>query len=161
MVGGLAKSIPRKNGGRTGELVRRQSRGKSGHHSGRMVAGEHGITKTIECGCLRSNRCREGLTAHHHCLSSDVIEPRPRDGGISRPPTPIALCKPFEISMKKFNNAENRDEWIKSQLLSLEPGTSLLDVGAGECPYKPFREHLDYVSQDVDIYDRTGNQKGL
>lgn len=63
--------------------------------------------------------------------------------------------------MKKFNNAENRDEWIKSQLLSLEPGTSLLDVGAGECPYKPFREHLDYVSQDVDIYDRTGNQKGL
>ena len=63
--------------------------------------------------------------------------------------------------MKKFNNAANRDEWIKSQLSSLTAGTSLLDVGAGECPYKPFCEHLEYVSQDVNVYDGTGNQKGL
>ncbi len=63
--------------------------------------------------------------------------------------------------MKKLDNPGNRDAWIKSQLKSLKPGTSLLDVGAGECPYKPFCEHLTYVSQDINIYDGEGNSKGL
>lgn len=63
--------------------------------------------------------------------------------------------------MKKLNNPETRDAWIKAQLKALRPGTSLLDVGAGECPYKPFCEHLTYVSQDINIYDGEGNSKGL
>lgn len=63
--------------------------------------------------------------------------------------------------MKKLDNPGNRDSWIKSQLKSLTPGTSLLDVGAGECPYKPFCEHLTYVSQDINLYDGEGNNKGL
>jgi ubiquinone/menaquinone biosynthesis C-methylase UbiE len=63
--------------------------------------------------------------------------------------------------MQKFNNLGNREIWIKSQLSQLRPGTSLLDVGAGECPYKPLCSHLDYVAQDVNIYDGSGNSKGL
>ncbi len=63
--------------------------------------------------------------------------------------------------MKKLDNPGNRDAWIKSQLKTLKPGTSLLDVGAGECPYKPFCEHLTYVSQDINLYDGEGNNKGL
>lgn len=63
--------------------------------------------------------------------------------------------------MKRLDNPGTRDFWIKSQLQSLTPGTSLLDVGAGECPYKPYCEHLTYVSQDVNVYDGTGNSKGL
>lgn len=63
--------------------------------------------------------------------------------------------------MKKLDNQGNRDAWIKSQLKALKPGSSLLDVGAGECPYKPCCEHLTYVSQDINIYDGEGNSKGL
>jgi len=63
--------------------------------------------------------------------------------------------------MKKLDNPGNRDAWIQSQLKALKPGTSLLDVGAGECPYKQFCEHLTYVSQDINIYDGEGNNKGL
>lgn len=64
-------------------------------------------------------------------------------------------------TMKKLDNPGNRDAWIKSQLKELKPGTSLLDVGAGECPYKLFCEHLNYTSQDVNLYDGEGNSKGL
>jgi len=63
--------------------------------------------------------------------------------------------------MKKLDNPGNRDAWIKSQLKALQPGTSLLDVGAGECPYRPSCEHLTYVSQDINLYDGEGNSKGL
>lgn len=63
--------------------------------------------------------------------------------------------------MEKFNNQGNRDAWIAEQLKGLPSGSSLLDVGAGECPYKPLCGHLEYVSQDVNMYDGSGNQKGL
>jgi ubiquinone/menaquinone biosynthesis C-methylase UbiE len=63
--------------------------------------------------------------------------------------------------MKKLDNPGTRDAWITAQLKALAPGTSLLDVGAGECPYKQFCDHLTYVSQDVNIYDGEGNKKGL
>jgi ubiquinone/menaquinone biosynthesis C-methylase UbiE len=63
--------------------------------------------------------------------------------------------------MQKFNNLGNREAWIKSQLTKLSPGTSLLDVGAGECPYKPLCSHIEYTSQDVNLYDGSGNKKGL
>lgn len=38
---------------------------------------------------------------------------------------------------------------------SLEPGTRILDIGAGECKYKPFLAHCDYVSFD---FAQTGSQ---
>lgn len=63
--------------------------------------------------------------------------------------------------MVKLDNAATRDQWIKQQLQSLAPNTSMLDVGAGECPYKPLCSHLEYVAQDVNIYDGEGNRKGL
>lgn len=67
----------------------------------------------------------------------------------------------LEQPVKKFNNPANRDAWIAEQLKQLPDGSSLLDVGAGECPYKSQCSHLQYVSQDVNMYDGSGNQKGL
>ena len=58
-------------------------------------------------------------------------------------------------------NEQTRIEWVKRQLLSLPDGSTLLDVGAGECQYKKFCSHLNYVSQDVSQYDGKGDQSGL
>lgn len=42
----------------------------------------------------------------------------------------------------------NRDAWIRRQAAALAPGTRVLDVGAGSCPYRPFFAHCEYRSQD-------------
>lgn len=67
--------------------------------------------------------------------------------------------------MKKYNygtnNLKNRQEWVEKTLQSLTEGTRLLDVGAGECQYKKFCGHLNYVSQDVSEYDGQGDTTGL
>lgn len=50
-----------------------------------------------------------------------------------------------------------REKWIKQQLNSLPAGLSIIDVGAGECPFKPDCAHLNYTAQDFNEYDGTGN----
>ncbi len=54
-----------------------------------------------------------------------------------------------------------RDSWLETTLTALPNGSSLLDVGAGECAYKPFCGHLDYTSQDIAQYDGQGDGVGL
>ncbi|MET6996659.1 class I SAM-dependent methyltransferase [Chitinophaga defluvii] len=54
-------------------------------------------------------------------------------------------------------NEEARREWIKNTLAKIPAGSKLLDAGAGECQYKPFCSHLEYISQDFAQYDGTGN----
>ena len=56
---------------------------------------------------------------------------------------------------------EIRHDWVKSELGKLKPGLSNLDVGAGECRYKSYASHLEYVSQDVAEYDGSGDNKAL
>lgn len=63
--------------------------------------------------------------------------------------------------MARLKNKEARDSWLEKTLAGLPAGNSILDVGAGECAYKPLCAHLDYVAQDIAQYDGTGNTKGL
>ncbi|AXV16186.1 SAM-dependent methyltransferase [Neorhizobium sp. SOG26] len=58
-------------------------------------------------------------------------------------------------------NEDARAQWVGKQLRALQAGSSILDVGAGECQYKPFCDHLRYVAQDVAVYDGKGDQSGL
>ncbi|WP_188312074.1 class I SAM-dependent methyltransferase [Salinarimonas soli] len=52
-------------------------------------------------------------------------------------------------------NAQTRDAWVAKVLSDLPAGSRLLDAGAGQCQYKHHCGHLDYVSQDVAVYDAT------
>lgn len=58
-------------------------------------------------------------------------------------------------------SVQNRDKFIKETLSNLDSGLRILDAGAGECKYKKFCNHLNYVSQDFCEYDGTGDSKGL
>ncbi len=59
------------------------------------------------------------------------------------------------------DNAANRDSWVSERLKEIPKGKRILDAGAGECKYKPYCSHLDYVSQDFNQYTGTGNGKGI
>jgi SAM-dependent methyltransferase len=64
-------------------------------------------------------------------------------------------AKPFR------QNEETRREWVKNRLAEVPAGHTILDVGAGECQYKPFCAHLNYTAQDVNQYDGKGDGVGL
>ena len=50
---------------------------------------------------------------------------------------------------KIFNfNVMNRDAWIAKQANLLPEGSSILDAGAGSCPYRDYFTHCEYKSQD-------------
>jgi SAM-dependent methyltransferase len=63
--------------------------------------------------------------------------------------------------VRRIKNDEFRHAWLEQQLRDIPAGQSLLDVGAGECAYKRFCGHLDYVSQDIAQYDGKGDGSGL
>ena len=63
--------------------------------------------------------------------------------------------------MKRTRNHEAREAWIARTLRALPEGSSLLDVGAGECAYKHHCDHLDYLAQDIAEYDGVGDGAGL
>lgn len=46
-----------------------------------------------------------------------------------------------------FNEA-CRDSWVARQAYKLAPGTKVLDVGAGSCPYRNCFSHCEYKSHD-------------
>jgi len=54
-----------------------------------------------------------------------------------------------------------RNQWVKLKLSEISDGLRILDAGAGECQYKSFCKHLDYVSQDLSLYDGLGDNAGL
>lgn len=60
----------------------------------------------------------------------------------------------------KYHAAE-KEKLIRNFLSSIPKGESLLDVGAGEMPYRKFCSHLKYTSQDFCKYDGAGDSKGL
>jgi SAM-dependent methyltransferase len=54
-------------------------------------------------------------------------------------------------------NASTRDAWVAKVLAELPAGARLLDAGAGECQFKKYCGHLQYVSQDNAIYAGQGD----
>ncbi len=50
-------------------------------------------------------------------------------------------------------NEETRVKWIKSAIKKIPDGLTILDAGAGECQFKKFCSHLNYISQDFGKYD--------
>jgi SAM-dependent methyltransferase len=46
-------------------------------------------------------------------------------------------------------NLVRRDRWIAAQAARIPPGTRVLDVGAGSCPYRHLFTHCEYCSQDL------------
>ncbi len=54
-----------------------------------------------------------------------------------------------------------RDNWVIDKLLSIPKGQTIIDVGAGEMPYKPYCKNLKYVSQDFGRYTGKKLKKGI
>ena len=54
-----------------------------------------------------------------------------------------------------------RELWVADQLRKIQPGKKILDAGAGECDYRQYCEHLNYISQDLGKYDGKGDGKGI
>ncbi|TWT95621.1 class I SAM-dependent methyltransferase [Neorhodopirellula pilleata] len=63
--------------------------------------------------------------------------------------------------MPRIKNLKARQNWVQQTLESIPAGSRILDVGAGECQYKQYCSHLNYLSQDIAQYDGKGNRKGL
>jgi SAM-dependent methyltransferase len=45
-------------------------------------------------------------------------------------------------------NLVRRDRWMARQAAQLAPGSKVLDVGAGSCPYRELLKHCEYRAQD-------------
>lgn len=58
-------------------------------------------------------------------------------------------------------NESKRNAWVIKQLGKIPNGKSILDVGAGEMPYKPFCTHLEYKSQDFGKYTGENVKSGI
>src|SRR6266852_4163780 len=57
-------------------------------------------------------------------------------------------------------NARSRDEWVEGRAKSVEPGSRVLDVGAGTAPYRKLFNHCKYKAQDFSQYDGYKGQEG-
>jgi SAM-dependent methyltransferase len=71
------------------------------------------------------------------------------------------MTKAGTPKMRRLKNHQAREQWIARTLRALPEGSSLLDVGAGECAHKQYCTHLDYLAQDIAEYDGTGDGAGL
>lgn len=54
------------------------------------------------------------------------------------------------------SNEEVRVKWIEETLKKIPAGSTLLDAGAGECQFKKFCGHLNYMAQDFGQYHGEG-----
>ena len=59
---------------------------------------------------------------------------------------------------RKNDNELARQAWLHEALSAVDPGSRILDVGAGELKNKEHCKHLDYVSQDFCEYQ--GSESG-
>jgi ubiquinone/menaquinone biosynthesis C-methylase UbiE len=53
-------------------------------------------------------------------------------------------------------NETERAAWIEKTLQKIPAGSTILDAGAGESPFKKYCSHLHYVAQDFGQYAGTG-----
>jgi SAM-dependent methyltransferase len=72
---------------------------------------------------------------------------------------PLIQCpKPMskEVIDKVINfNAYTRDEWVAKKAKTINQGAKVLDVGAGQCPYRNLFSHCRYMTQDFIKYQGT------
>ena len=54
------------------------------------------------------------------------------------------------IKRLMFFNLRCRDAWVKQQSGLIPPGSRVLDVGAGSCPYRVLFTHCDYRTHDFE-----------
>jgi len=52
-------------------------------------------------------------------------------------------------------SAYAREEWIAEKAAALPQGSKVLDIGAGECPYRKWFSHCEYKTQDLAQYRGT------
>jgi ubiquinone/menaquinone biosynthesis C-methylase UbiE len=52
-------------------------------------------------------------------------------------------------------NQVYRDRWVAKQAALLWPGSRVLDVGAGSCPYRALFSHCDYRAQDFTMLENS------
>lgn len=50
-------------------------------------------------------------------------------------------------------NQRSRDRWISAKAQTMPAGASVLDVGAGTCPYRQLFTHCDYKTHDFKKYE--------
>jgi SAM-dependent methyltransferase len=60
-----------------------------------------------------------------------------------------------------YYHAKRKNSMIIEALESLAPGSSILDIGAGQMPFRKYCTHLKYQSQDFCKYDGEGDGKGI
>lgn len=60
----------------------------------------------------------------------------------------VMLREKFKSSRLFSFNSVNRDAWVRKQADAIPRGASVLDVGAGSCPYREFFSHCIYKTQD-------------
>ena len=65
------------------------------------------------------------------------------------------------LDFMRVNIAATRDRWVKKVLLALPRGLRILDVGAGEAPYKKWCVGQEYLAQDFAEYDGVGDGVGF
>ena len=69
------------------------------------------------------------------------------------------IFKKFLLNIIKPNSLNiDRIDWIKKNLLKLEKGSSIIDIGAGEKDFKNFCSNLKYISQDICQYNGSGDE---
>jgi ubiquinone/menaquinone biosynthesis C-methylase UbiE len=57
-------------------------------------------------------------------------------------------------------NPGSRDKWVADRARSVEPGSRVLDVGAGTAPYKALFSHCKYETQDFVQYEGYKGSEG-
>jgi ubiquinone/menaquinone biosynthesis C-methylase UbiE len=65
-----------------------------------------------------------------------------------------------KIQYLSLSNEAGRHAWMRAKIHALPTGLKVLDIGAGEQPYRSDAAHLDYVAQDFNEYQGEGNHKG-
>lgn len=68
--------------------------------------------------------------------------------------THTPVCTMLQVGT---TNEQTRLDWVKSTLKLLPAGNRILDAGAGQCYFRPFCDHLIYVSQDFGQYTGEGS----
>lgn len=70
------------------------------------------------------------------------------------------LLRAMESTPVGSTNSEARDIWVAAALSEIPGGLRILDAGAGEQRYRKDCAHLQYVSQDHEAYDGSGDGLG-
>ena len=73
----------------------------------------------------------------------------------------MKITKDTILDFFGINIAGDRARWVKKTLLALPRGLRVLDVGAGETPYKKWCAGQTYLAQDFSKYDGSGDGVGL